>query len=190
MDTRKSAARTSFVGFLFTVIAGSLLHFAFAASGGSTLIGTFAPVNESVWEHLKLLLFPALIFAAVEYYAYGANEPSFFAAKSISILIGLASTVMLFYTYTGIAGDNYLPADIAVFVVSVAVSYFVSFKLMKCDTLSSERVGILAIGLLAAVIILFIYFTFTPPVCELFRDPVTEGFGIPDSFYATTLIDK
>ena len=190
MQSFKTAAKTSFVGFLFTVIAGSLLHFAFAASGGNTLVGAFTPVNESVWEHLKLLLIPAVAFSAVEFFVYGKSLPAFFAAKSLSVMIGLAAIVMLFYTYTGIVGRNYLAADIGVFIVSAALTYYLSCVFVKCPALYSERANIIGISLVAVIIILFIYFTFTPPMCELFRDPVTDDFGIPDRFYSSILIDK
>lgn len=190
MQSREIVAKTSFVGFLFTVIAGSLLHFAFVASGGNTLVGAFTPVNEGVWEHLKLLLFPAVAFSVVEFFVYGRNRPAFFAAKSLSVVIGLAAIVMLFYTYTGIAGRNYLAADIGIFIASVALTYYLTCVFMKCPALHSERANIIGISLIAVIIILFIYFTFTPPMCGLFRDPVTDDFGIPDRFYSSIHIDK
>ena len=146
MQSREIVARTSFVGFLFAVIAGSLLHFAFAASGGNTLVGAFTPVNESVWEHLKLLLFSAVAFSVVEFFVYGRNRPAFFAAKSLSVVIGLAAIVMLFYTYTGIAGRNYLAADIGIFIASVALTYYLTCVFMKCPALHSERANIIGIN--------------------------------------------
>lgn len=97
---------------------------------------------------------------------------------------------MLFYTYTGIVGRNYLAADIGVFIVSAALTYYLSCAFVKCPALYSERANIIGISLVAVIIILFIYFTFTPPMCGLFRDPVTDDFGIPDRFYSSILIDK
>ena len=38
-------------------LLGTLLHFTYRWSGRNPLI---APVNESVWEHMKLLFFPML----------------------------------------------------------------------------------------------------------------------------------
>ena len=42
-------------------ILGTLLHFAYDWSGQNTLVGLFTPVNESTWEHMKLIFFPTLI---------------------------------------------------------------------------------------------------------------------------------
>ena len=43
-------------GFIFTAVVGTLLHFLFDWTGGSVAAALFSAVNESIWEHLKLLL--------------------------------------------------------------------------------------------------------------------------------------
>ena len=42
-------------GFLFTAAVGALLHFSYDWSGGTVLAAAFSAVNESTWEHMKLL---------------------------------------------------------------------------------------------------------------------------------------
>ena len=51
-----------FGGFVFTSVLGTLLHFAYEWSGNLPLLAPFTAVNESIFEHIKLLYFPALIF--------------------------------------------------------------------------------------------------------------------------------
>ena len=41
-------------GVLFILAIGSALHFVFEWTGEFTLVAPFVPVNESVWEHLKM----------------------------------------------------------------------------------------------------------------------------------------
>jgi hypothetical protein len=55
------------VGTVFMIILGSILHFTFEWSGGNPVVGAFSAVNESVWEHLKLAFWPALLFMLIEY---------------------------------------------------------------------------------------------------------------------------
>lgn len=45
------------VSFILTAALGTACHFAFDFFGESRLIAPFVPVNESTWEHLKLLFF-------------------------------------------------------------------------------------------------------------------------------------
>ena len=53
-------------GFSFTALAGTLLHFLYDLTGESVLAAPFSGVNESTWEHMKLLYFPLLIFALIQ----------------------------------------------------------------------------------------------------------------------------
>ena len=54
-------------GFLTAAVLGTLAHFMYRWSGGALLAGVFCAVNESVWEHMKLLFFPVFLFTAVQF---------------------------------------------------------------------------------------------------------------------------
>ena len=55
-------ARLEGIGFIAVSIAGTLMHFIYEWSGNNKIVALFAPVNESPWEHLKLLFFPFVIY--------------------------------------------------------------------------------------------------------------------------------
>lgn len=179
----KRMERVGMIGFLFTVLTGTLLHFAFQASGGNTLVGAFTPVNESVWEHLKLLFVPTILWGIPEYFIYGQNCPSFFGSKIYTLLIGMLGIVTGFYTYTGILGQGYLAADIGLFVLAAALTAYLNYRFCRSNRFwIGDSHSIRALLVLTIVILLFIYFTFHPPMLELFRDPITEDFGIIETF--------
>ena len=117
-------------GILFTISAGTALHFLFDWSGRLILAALIAPVNESVWEHLKLLFFPFLLFSALEALIRRPG-PAFYAAGTCGILAGLASIPVLFYTFTGVTGIHALWADILIFLISVVLTFFLRFSLEK-----------------------------------------------------------
>ena len=73
-------------GFLFTGALGVLLHFLYEWSGGNTLAAAFSAVNESTWEHMKLLFFPMFVFSVFQVCIMGRNYPNFLAARAASIL--------------------------------------------------------------------------------------------------------
>lgn len=58
---------------IFVMILGTLLHFTFEWSGNSTFVASFSAVNESTWEHLKLLFFPMLLTTILGYFLIGKN---------------------------------------------------------------------------------------------------------------------
>ena len=49
-------------GILWTLMIGTLSHFFYQWSGENFFVGLLSPVNETIWEHLKLLFFPALFY--------------------------------------------------------------------------------------------------------------------------------
>lgn len=161
-------------GAVFTVLAGTLLHFVWEWSGRSNLTAVFSAVNESTWEHLKLLFFPFVLFSAMEYGIYGKYRDCFFTAKARGVLLGMLTIVVVFYTYTGVLGENYFPLDIGTFLLGVAVSYLYSYQYLH-DFLNSCSGGMELFSLLTilAVAVAFGVFTFYPPDLGLFRPPVS-----------------
>lgn len=61
----------SIVGILFVIIVGFIAHFIFEATNENPVVAAFVPVNESVWEHLKLLVFPYLLFVLIMWLLLG-----------------------------------------------------------------------------------------------------------------------
>ena len=174
---KKRILRWELGGIAFIVILGTLLHFAFDWSGRSTPIGAIAAVNESVWEHLKLGFWPALMYMALEYGRFGKSANNFRFAKTLGIYLIPITIVVLYYSYTAILGHGVLMVDIAIFVVAVAVGQLLSYKLMIAAPIPA-RVNRFARIALVLLGILFVLFTFYPPRLPLFRDPISGGYGI------------
>ena len=151
-------------------LAGTLLHFVFAWSGNNPIVALIAPVNESTWEHLKLLYVPMLAAVLLEYAAGGKQTSGFLAAKAAGILVGMLTIVVLFYTYSGIVGHDILWADIATFLTGTAVAFYAGQRLLSRlpAALSTRGCGILLLLLPALA---FAAFTFFPPHIGLFQDP-------------------
>lgn len=174
---KRSILRWELGGILFTVVVGTVLHFAFEWSGRWVPLGAIAAVNESVWEHLKLGFWPALAYAALEYGRFGRSANNFSFAKTLGIYLIPITIVVLYYAYTTIIGHGLLAVDIAIFVVAVIVGQLVSYKVLAASPLW-ERLNRFAPIALAVLAILFVLFTFYPPHLPLFRDPVSGGYGI------------
>jgi hypothetical protein len=174
---KKSILRWELGEIAFIVVVGTVLHFAFEWSGYAIPIAPIAAVNESVWEHLKLGFWPALVYAALEYSRFGKSANNFHFAKTIGIYVIPITIVVLFYAYTAILGHDLLIADILIFVVAIVVGQIVSYKLLMVSPLP-KRLNRFAPIALAVLGILFVLFTFYPPQLPLFKDPVSGGYGI------------
>lgn len=164
-------------GFLFTGALGVLLHFVYEWSGGSVFAAVFSSVNESTWEHMKLLFLPLFLFSVVQVCLLGRNYPNFLAVRAISALAGLALIPILFYTYTGIIGHNITWADITIFFLADFAAFLLDFRLLRQGRFSSGWQQILGLIVLWGLAFCFVWCTFRPPLLPLWQDPVTGMFG-------------
>lgn len=165
-------------GVVFTAAAGTLLHFVFAWSGGSSLTAVVAAVNESTWEHMKLLFMPAFVFTLVQFFAMGRSYPNYAAVRGVSVLAGTVLIPVLFYTYTGSLGYNIIWVDIAIFFVADFFLFRLDYTLLRRGSLSSPGWQVIGVILLWGMLFLFIWYTFSPLHLNLWKDPLTGGYGI------------
>lgn len=165
-------------GFVFTGIFGTLLHFVYELTGGSEIAALFSGVNESTWEHMKLLYFPMMIFTFIEGRFLSEKYKNYYPVKLLGIIFGLLLIPVLYYGYTGAFGVSYDFINILIFFVSAAAAYFLEYKLLSEEgTRLSSRTAIVLILLIG---VFFVVFTFTQPKIPLFEDPVTNTYGIPE----------
>lgn len=167
----------SIIGFIFVSIAGSLSHFVFEWSGYNLAVAAVFPVNESIWEHLKLLFFPYLIWTVIEYYLL-KKEKGLLMSKFIASIIGMASIVIFYYTYTGISGKSIEILNILSFFIGVSISFVTDNYLIKLKKFSDSKYNTLAIALFIGTGALFFIYTFVPPFIPLFKDPIHSTYGV------------
>ena len=153
-----------FLAFMLTALAGTALHFGYDLCP-SPLVGLICPVSESVWEHLKLLYWPFLAAGFV----LNRKEDAAQAAWS-GTLAGLLfmPAFLLGVYYTLESGFAFTAGwlNISLYVLSLALGFFLAAKLSKTGALS-WLCGVLVIltGLYGAALILF---TMAPPALPIF----------------------
>ncbi len=173
----KKIFKYEIIGFIFVAILGTLCHFLFEWSNKSTVIALFCPVNESVFEHLKMLFFPFTIWTIVEYFIL--DKPfNFFSSKITGVTCGIIFIISFFYTYSGIIGKNTLFMDILSFLLGILLSYFISYAMLTNPKYESNYTEIISIIFFVIVSLLFFMFTFYPPFIPLFKDITTNTYGI------------
>ena len=164
------------MGFAVTSLGGTLLHFLYDWLGEAVWIAPFSGVNESTWEHMKLLFWPMLAFAAVQSFFF-KDRGDFWCIKLRGILLGMLLIPVIFYTYNGAVGRSPDWLNIAIFFVAAAGVYVYEARLfesggVKCGSPNRAVAALCVLGVLFAV------FTFVTPEIGLFRDPLTGSYGI------------
>lgn len=156
-------------GIIFVSVLGTLFHFVYEWSGNNVLVGLFTPINESIWEHTKLLFFPMLIYSFYINKKIGKEYPCLNSAMMLGTISGVALIIVIFYTYTGILGFHTAFADISIFYISAILAFYITYKLaLSCKV---DKYSKLLKLLQILIICLYIIFTFFPPNIPLFAIP-------------------
>ncbi|MDD3416063.1 MAG: DUF6512 family protein [Lachnospiraceae bacterium] len=175
--------RYELIGIVFTIVLGIILHFTYEWSGNNPLVGILSAVNESTWEHLKLLFFPYVIYSIFEYFYLspclkhrnGCKYENFITAKVIGLICGIVFIPTIFYLYVEIIGNHNVIIDILIFIFAVIIAYAISYDLLKEEKINAN---IICFMIFLIMLTCFVLFTFNPPQGKLFIDPVTNTYGI------------
>ncbi len=173
---KRTLSNVQILGFVFTGIMGVVLHFLHDLTGQSVLSAPFSAVNESIWEHMKILFFPMFLFAVWEKRKIPKDTGSFWCIKFFGILRGLWLIPVLYYTGNGALGPLPDPVNIAIFFVTTALVYIFETWLYTKSVLSCRMPSVFRF-LLYLIAFLFVFWTFFPPHVPLFRDPMTGTYG-------------
>ncbi len=170
-----SILKYQIASIIFSIIVGSILHFTYELSGNNAIVATFSAVNESVWEHLKLVFFPMLITTIIGYFAFRDIVPNFICAKTIGIIFSIVFIPVFFYTYTGIIGTHNLFMDILSFFIAIIIGEYIAYVYMLNGWECNKTVSVIVLIILSLI---FIIFTFNPPKLKLFQEQSTGIYGI------------
>jgi hypothetical protein len=181
-NIKANLVRYQIVGTLFIISFGSVLHFLLDWSGGWTPVALIAPVNESVWEHLKMVFWPGLIFVLITYPMLKNKTANFWTA-SIAGLLSMPLIILgLFYSYKVIFHAHNLAFDIGIFILAVFFGQWLNYR-MLLKPRAANKTRYILVGLLLVALVLFSLCSYFPPPYPLFQDSHTGQYGIPESHF-------
>jgi len=171
---RKAVRKWLLIGVPVLFGAGFPMHFIFKWSGNFVIAGIFGPVNESVWEHLKLSFWPVIAWWASGYAIigrnYGLDLKKWVTSLMVALLVCPLAIICFYYTYTGVFGTESVVLDIFSLLLGLSLAHYLAYRIYKYS-----NPGRLCMYVSFAVIItlaaLFTAFTFNPPGIPLFKAP-------------------
>ncbi len=176
-NEKTKAVLVSMGGAAVGFALASFLHFFYELSGKNIAAAVFSAVNESVWEHVKILLIPFLLWSIAVYYALKPNIKRLVVARCAGALTVMLLTVCFFFIYSGVWGSSVLWIDILSALLWLICGEIVSIRILNSDKNVNDIFPISA-ALLCLIIVMLLCFSVSPPKIGLFRDPVTQLYGL------------
>lgn len=173
---------------------GSGLHSLYHILGENLIIGLFAPVNESIWEHSKMVIWPVILWWLLYYGFHGREydieKDRWYAGALGALVTTLIAMPALYYFYTAAFGVELLWVDILILLAALALGQFLGLHIYRYG---SGLPPALVILIFAAIILAFLLFTFYPPHIPLFQDAATGEYGAPlpyEGIVTSTFTDR
>ena len=144
------------------------------------ILAPFVPINKSIWEYLKTLFYPVLMFWIAAYFArykLKISRADILASAALSGVVLPIMTVMLYYFYICAFGIHSRAVDFLIVVLSVMTGQFASHHLCVNGYLS-KRQGARGFTVIIVLLAAFILFTYYPPKLPIFMDPELGTYGI------------
>jgi len=156
-------SRTILIAFAVTTVAGAALHFVYELFP-NVITAVLSPVNESIWEHIKILFWPYLSAALVLQRREGKEHWTLWL---LSLLIISALMLAASYTYYIAMGKATMSFGPIIYVVLMAIGFVLPSMLRRAGDIRWANVTYPAVIVLGIAIVLF---TFLPPDHVLFID--------------------
>lgn len=156
------------LGILVLFVVGSLFHFLYSLTGECFIVGLFVPINESIFEHTKMVILPIFIWWFI-FYLFRKKDlfvNAWFTSALIAMISAIIAIPMLFYFYSQAFGIESLVIDILILLISLAIGQILGLHYYR------HGKGIeyhFAIFLMIVIIILFAFFTINPPAFPIFN---------------------
>lgn len=165
------------LGVLITFLLCFLIHFLYDWFPNS-FFSIFSPVNESIWEHMKLIATSYIIYGLIDYLLlkkYSITHNNFLLQLFIIPIIGILLYLIIYLPLYSFMGESMIISLTLLFVI-IMIMHIISSNILKLKPLKYESI----IGVLGIIIIYIIFgiLTYKPPKTELFLDKQNKQYGI------------
>lgn len=175
----KRLMRLEIAGPFIVFTLASLLHFIYDLNP-NVLTALFGAVNESIWEHIKIFSIAYLFYGFIELLWARPVLKRFLAAKTAGVICQGVFIPLAYYTYTAFTKKPLLIVDLIIGFIAASVGFFVSWRLYTGER-ELEKYFLTSVMVLFLILMCLLCFTYFPPRAELFRDVVTDEYGVKAS---------
>ncbi|MGN1341759.1 MAG: DUF6512 family protein [Bacilli bacterium] len=152
-------------------------HFAYELFP-NILFSFFFPINESIWEHMKILFTSTLLYGLIDYLLLKKNNIKynnfsfqlyFTAFSSIPIYL------VIYLPIYKLIGEN-LIISITLMILVYILEQYISYHILQEKEF--KILNIISVPIIIIIYLGFIYLTYNPPHTYVFFDIINEKYGI------------
>lgn len=138
------------------------------------------PVNESIWEHMKIIVTSYLLYGIIDYMLLSKNgiiRNNFLFQLAFVPILGVLFYLIVYLPIYSLIGENMVVSIGLLFLIYIFMAIISYYFLMEEN---NKVLKIVSIPLIIIVYVIFAYLTYKPPKNYIFYDTVKEIYGIPE----------
>ena len=138
----------------------------------------FFPVNESIWEHMKLLFSAVVFYGIIDYMIlekFKIKYNNFFTNLFVTGITIIPIYLIMFLPIYYKIGENMI-ITIGIMLLAIIISQVISYYILKRR--DYDKLNIISLILIILSYIIFAYLTYYPIKNELFFDIKEEKYGL------------
>lgn len=164
------------INVVFLFLLSFLWHFMYDWFPNNIFALVF-PVNESIWEHMKIIYYCLLLGSVLEFYLCKKNNikiNNFYIEAMVKSLLGVIFYLIIFIPLYLWLGESMI-ISIGLMLVTYVFMEYIGYKILVSEELN---INILPVIIIVLGCIMFVILTFYPLHNFLFFDEVKFGYGI------------
>lgn len=143
-----------------------------------SIMTSIFPVNESLYEHIKLIFYSPLIGSTILYFIFkhqGNNINNFLPGLVISTFFNIVIFYLTFLPIYYKNGENLL-VTLIIYFITICLSQYLNYIIINQK--QYKKGNIVCIIIIIITMIILTYFTYNPLKADFFKDPKEHYYGI------------
>ena len=142
------------------------------------LTASFFPVNESLFEHLKLMFTTQIIISLIIYLILklkGIKFSNYLLGLLISTIVTISLFFLIYLPIYNRFGEN-LFLTMSIYLITLIIGNIIFYLISKRK--HEFLLNLISLVIISIIVVILIYFTFNPLKNDFFFDSIEEIYGI------------
>lgn len=143
-----------------------------------SVVTSIFPVNESLFEHVKLMYLSSIISSTILYFIFKFKK-IYINNFLFGLLVSTIFNIILFYlVYLPIyyqIGEN-LTVTLIIYFITIIFSQYLYYLIITMN--NNKKLNTISFISLIVIMGILTYFTYHPLHVDFFRDPMKNTYGI------------
>lgn len=162
------------INSLIIFIISTLIHSLYDCLPGF-ITSIFFSVNESIWEHLKMIFTSYMIFLAIILLFSKKKQKNLVSSFVITALINIVIFLIIYLPIYNIFGENMI-VTLIIYFISILISNYFKYRIQEKK--NNKKLNKIMAFSIIGIYAIFTFLSYYPPEWKIFYDTANKIYGV------------